>query len=102
MGVLFAGLGDFRVGGVFADVEEEDVGASEGEEVVFEVVPLCTHDGEGVVVSFLLVDGAGLKFETFRGQGDGGVVGGNHSVWIPEKEGAVLHAGEDESIGVGV
>lgn len=99
MRVLFARFDQFGLARVFAHVEQKDVGTSESQEVVFETVPFAAHGRKTAVLGLFFVDDAGLGVEGVQGGDVVGLVGGDHLGGVPESEGAVVHAGEDEAGG---
>lgn len=98
--VLLAGFGNLGVARIFSNIEEQHFSPSKGQEVVLQVVPLGTHNGELVFFSFLFVDDALLGFETF-GSGRGRGIGVDDVLWVPKEKGAIFHTGEDKAVGVG-
>lgn len=55
MWVLVSWFSEARVGGIFIDDEDEDISATKGKDIIFEAIPLSTHDGEGTI-DFLFID----------------------------------------------
>lgn len=65
MRILLAWFRNLGISGVLADIQKQDVGATKGQEVVLEVVPLCAHDREWILLGLLLVDCADLRLKSF-------------------------------------
>ena len=94
-----AGFDQLWFGRVLSHIQQQDIGPSKSQEVIFEAVPLTAHSRKGSILGFFLVDHTGLGVEDIlRGRALSGLVGVDDIGGVPEAEGAVVHTCEDKSV----